>query len=690
MSKTMKNPKTFISKCRKQGYINRKVSLHNFLNRKGKIKNRLITAFLLISLVPILVVGSFSYLTARSTVKSKVQFFSEQLISQMDMNVNAMINNYNNNLVITATNASLLSYLRNDEIDKYQVEKNVENVIKSLTPNDPSTLAFFLYREGKRPVGNFDQVSQKDLIKDIEKSPVYKEAKEKKDVIAWCTGINGDYSKVYIFKQFYDMLTNKDYGTLIMVVNINIFSNLFEKMNLDKESSIQILDKSKNEIMSLGREDNKLDDTIKAKVFSVNKPETLEFNNFLVSFTTLNNGWKVACVVPNSVLYHEIDSSGLFTLVVGLICGVISVIIGVLISKGIINPIKSLIKAMKQVEEGDLTAVLGNNGLDEFEILSKSFNIMVQNIKGLIAGSQLVSKSVLESAEKIATNCNQSSLNMNEISIATKEISKGALEQAKESSETIQIIKILSNKIDSITSYISEIMKVSEETKNIEATSTIMISDLNEKNNRSLSMAEQITEEIDALIKNSKEIEKIIEVIREISNQTILLSLNASIEAARAGQAGKGFAVVADEIGKLAEKTNGAVKIISNIINDIQNKTENTVVLVENANNIFRDQEISVNNAGKTFKDMVDQVDFVLQQILNITSLLNDMNSCKREAITAIEEMATVAEESSASTEQVMDSIFEQAKVSAEIAILSSTLQDVANKLNNSVQIFRL
>ncbi|WP_167595056.1 methyl-accepting chemotaxis protein [Clostridium beijerinckii] len=686
----MKNPKTFISKCRKQGYINRKVSLHNFLNRKGKIKNRLITAFLLISLVPILVVGSFSYLTARSTVKSKVQFFSEQLISQMDMNVNAMINNYNNNLVITATNASLLSYLRNDEIDKYQVEKNVENVIKSLTPNDPSTLAFFLYREGKRPVGNFDQVSQKDLIKDIEKSPVYKEAKEKKDVIAWCTGINGDYSKVYIFKQFYDMLTNKDYGTLIMVVNINIFSNLFEKMNLDKESSIQILDKSKNEIMSLGREDNKLDDTIKAKVFSVNKPETLEFNNFLVSFTTLNNGWKVACVVPNSVLYHEIDSSGLFTLVVGLICGVISVIIGVLISKGIINPIKSLIKAMKQVEEGDLTAVLGNNGLDEFEILSKSFNIMVQNIKGLIAGSQLVSKSVLESAEKIATNCNQSSLNMNEISIATKEISKGALEQAKESSETIQIIKILSNKIDSITSYISEIMKVSEETKNIEATSTIMISDLNEKNNRSLSMAEQITEEIDALIKNSKEIEKIIEVIREISNQTILLSLNASIEAARAGQAGKGFAVVADEIGKLAEKTNGAVKIISNIINDIQNKTENTVVLVENANNIFRDQEISVNNAGKTFKDMVDQVDFVLQQILNITSLLNDMNSCKREAITAIEEMATVAEESSASTEQVMDSIFEQAKVSAEIAILSSTLQDVANKLNNSVQIFRL
>ena len=73
-----------------------------------------------------------------------------------------------------------------------------------------------------------------------------------------------------------------------------------------------------------------------------------------------------------------------------------------------------------------------------------------------------------------------------------------------------------------------------------------------------------------------KEIRKIVKLIVAIAEQTNLLSLNATIEAARAGEAGRGFAVVADEVKKLADQSKEASIMINNIINKINNKTENT------------------------------------------------------------------------------------------------------------------
>ena len=116
---------------------------------------------------------------------------------------------------------------------------------------------------------------------------------------------------------------------------------------------------------------------------------------------------------------------------------------------------------------------------------------------------------------------------------------------------------------------------------------------LNEKSNTSAMKFTKVQDDIKNLNEKALQISKIVDLINGISEQTSLLSLNASIEAARAGAAGKGFGVVADEIKHLAEQTSEATKTIRNIVEEIVKETQNAVQEVENANVIFDEQKLS-------------------------------------------------------------------------------------------------
>lgn len=203
-------------------------------------------------------------------------------------------------------------------------------------------------------------------------------------------------------------------------------------------------------------------------------------------------------------------------------------------------------------------------------------------------------------------------------------------------------------------------------------------------------MANEINSDICELNDSSKEIEKIIEVIKSISDQTSLLSLNASIEAARVGESGKGFAVVANEIKKLSDQSKEATMMIANIVNNIQNKTRSTVKLVEKANDIFNEQEKSVNNTDSAFRNIIESTENISLQIENVIDLMNDVNSYKERTIEAVENISVLAEESSAATEEVLASVEEQNESSQELASLSNELYESIQVLNESMLTFKI
>lgn len=660
------------------------------------IKTKLMAAFLIIATLPILIVGSFSYIVAENTVEKKVSTFSQQLLSQINMNVSSFKNEYVNKTTSIITNSSLAELMKDINLDSYSYDnilksKEVEGILKSTAGADANISTFCILQDTGKILGTVDTHSQDYIKNKLKNSELYKEIRKNDSQTYWVTGIN-DGSEVFLMREYKDTIRHNDNGILIMAIKTNVFKNLFEKMNLDSNNNIQIVDENKNIIFNIDEKNanNEVLNKIINEVYNLEGSGNFVKNNNLITFSTSDNGWKVISEVPMNSLISDIRLSGLFTLIIGVICGIVAVVIGLYIAMGIIKPINSIMKLMKKAEDGDLTVILDCRKLDEIGSLSNSFNIMINKIKGLISDVSEVSNTVLKNVENVTTISNESAEATKQISIAVGEIATGATEQASSSSEAIDQIKVLAEKIDAVRESTKEVKDISSRTKKIGTESILVVNELNQRTKESLEMANEINSDICELNDSSKEIEKIIEVIKSISDQTSLLSLNASIEAARVGDAGKGFAVVANEIKKLSDQSKEATMMISSIVNNIQKKTSSTVKLVEKANNIFNEQEKSVSNTDDAFRNVIESTENISLQIENVIVLMNDMNSYKEKTIQAVENISVLAEESSAATEEVLASVEEENESSQELAVLSNELYESIQVLNKSMLTFRI
>jgi methyl-accepting chemotaxis protein len=660
------------------------------------IKTKLIATFLSIAIVPILIVGSFSYIVAENTVEKKVAVFSEQLLNQINMNVTSFTNEYVNKTTLVITNSNLADLMKDINNDSYSYEsiqksKEAEGILKSITNSDGNISTFCILQQDGKILGSVDAHSQDYIKNKLKSSSLYNEIRKNEDKIYWITGIN-DSSEIFLMREYKDSVRKSDNGILIMSIKVNAFKSLFEKMNLDENNNIQIADENKNIIFNFNDKGMSVENLsgIIDEIYNKDLYGNFKKDNNLITFSTCSNGWRIISEVPMNSLINDIKLSGIFTLIIGIVCGVTAVVIGLYIARGIVKPINNIMKLMKKAEDGDLTVILDHRKLDEIGKLSSSFNIMIKKIKELIGEVSLVSNKVLKNVEEVAEISMESAEATKQISMAIGEIATGSTEQAKSSSEAIEQIRVLGQKIDVVMENTQKVKAISSETKEIGNSSIIVVKELNERTRQSLSKVQEINQDIYDLNDSSKEIEKIIEVIKSISDQTSLLSLNASIEAARVGEAGKGFTVVANEIKKLSDQSKEATMMISNIINNIQNKTKNTVNLVKEANNIFREQEKSVRNTDNAFRIIVQSTENISLQVENVTLVMNDIYSFKEKTIETVENISVLAEESSAATEEVLASVEEENLSVQELASLSNELHEAVQNLNESILMFKI
>ena len=218
-----------------------------------------------------------------------------------------------------------------------------------------------------------------------------------------------------------------------------------------------------------------------------------------------------------------------------VVVAVIVAIIGFIIAKRFTDPIIRLNSSAVKVADGDLTDIGGNGktrkGNDEIAVLGRSFGTMTENIRDIIASSQEASVNVSNIATELAASSSEVNAAAEEISSTTQEVAQSSQSQ-----------------VDSLV----EINK----------------------------MANEISALSHEVMNSTKDINRIMDLITNISDQTNLLALNASIEAGRAGEHGRGFAVVADEVRKLAEESQNAVSETASKIDEITTRITDTVALI--------------------------------------------------------------------------------------------------------------
>lgn len=403
------------------------------------------------------------------------------------------------------------------------------------------------------------------------------------------------------------------------------------------------------------------------------------------------NNWYVATACTVSDYLSPVIAFKFMILIMGVICLVVAVVFVILFSKSISNPIKHLSLAAAAISKGDLTQkIQPSKSKDEIGKLNMDFANMLQNLRKLIVEVRGMSSTAAASSKEMMLSSEEVSKSSEQIATTVNELAKGASEQAAATEQgNIKLVEVVSGLNDiTIEMAKSEILTEKANVKVVKGRKSVEFQTV--KMNENKRVVADVSNAISALAEKSTEIGNILEVIKGISDQTNLLSLNAAIEAARAGEQGRGFAVVAEEIRKLAEQSGLSVKKIGLIIQEVQSGVGQAVTEMGKAKTVVEEQEKALEDTINAFESIDKVVTDININVKKVAEVSNMLDSKAKEAGDAISMIASLSEETAAGTEEVSASTEEQTTIIQQITESSGNLSKLANELQNSIGKFTI
>lgn len=301
--------------------------------------------------------------------------------------------------------------------------------------------------------------------------------------------------------------------------------------------------------------------------------------------------------------------------------------------------------------------------------ISDYVSALIDQIKTLTDNNIKLTNSV-NNIKPIQQDMNQFNVTQTDLGESINSISMGAQEQAVSIQNIMELFSKLSTLVNGIEEksgdMIDDMIKVVTKINHGNNSITLLSNKLSEVTCSSNIVDSNIKE----LITNIKEVNVFSDLIKGISETIKLLSLNARIEAAKAGVAGAGFAVIAEEVNKLAIRTiettkniNGTISNINNAASKVVNSMQTSEESINQANINLENTQISFNEIEASVENATLKVNYVQDEIEKVTSTKNDM-------LPYVENIAAVTEEYSASTEQI-NAIFEEQMVSSKNILLN-------------------
>ncbi|WP_044313509.1 methyl-accepting chemotaxis protein [Pseudomonas syringae] len=339
-----------------------------------------------------------------------------------------------------------------------------------------------------------------------------------------------------------------------------------------------------------------------------------------------------------------------------------TIVLAVLFTKSIVAPLRDMLRVNDTIAKGDLRSVITVTGKDEFSDLMRATQVMQNNLRDTI-------RLIGDSSTQLASAAE-------EMNAVTEESSRGLLRQNNEIDQAATAVNQMTAAVDEVArnaAAASDAAKASDQSTRTGAARVTSTVDAIEK----LSKTVQSTSvDVERLAVQSKDISKVLEVIRTIAEQTNLLALNAAIEAARAGEQGRGFAVVADEVRALAHRTQTSTQEIEKMIGDILTGTA---------------------QATKAMSESCDQADGTLTiaheagaALTLIAKAINEINEMNLMIATASEQQAQVARSVDGNLMSIRDLSIQSATGANQTAAASSELSVLAADMNKLVARFSL
>ncbi|WP_337841823.1 methyl-accepting chemotaxis protein [Rheinheimera sp.] len=352
---------------------------------------------------------------------------------------------------------------------------------------------------------------------------------------------------------------------------------------------------------------------------------------------------------------YVVFSGILMAILIALACGFF-------LRRAIMAPIASVLSGMQKMGEGELTHRIAEHNNDEFGTIIKGFNSMAESLKELVLQTQGSAVQLATSITELAATSKQQQATVTETAATTAEIGATSKQIAATAKQLLQTV--------------NETAETADQTARLAQTSQTSVSNMDDVMRQLSSAAEMVSGKLALLNERATGINQVVITIMKVADQTNLLSLNAAIEAEKAGEYGKGFTVVANEIRRLADQTAIATFDIEQMVREIQSAVAAGVMGIDK----FSEE---VRRGSADMVHISEQLSRIIEQVQELAPHIQQVNEGMSQQTEGAEQINLALSQLTDATSQTVESL-------VQTTATVDNMTDIASKLRSGVNRFKV
>lgn len=665
---------------------------NRFLKQFYLMRTRLIISFLAVLLIPSVLIGYFSYQGATTQLSQQMGGSVYTNLYLIRSNVNQYVAPIMKDLDVLTTEINSDSIGTNQET----LQKKLDVIVKAHPELDAALL------------GN----EKGQYIRSPKKQESDYDPRERK----WYKNAMLEKGKVFVGVPVASVTTGNlvvnisgtledGEGAVALALNLDKMSESLQSVKIGERGGLIIVDSEHKVVSGTGTAFNKTGkkaaDAIEGlpEVATTVENDTpsmsqIQFmNRDMLAFTLKDplTGWSIVALSDledYSDAAQPILKQSLIVIVISILAAAIII---VLMVRSFLIPLRKLQAGTRIVRDGNLTERVNLSSKDEFGELAQNFDQMTHSLHTMVSEVNQTSSRLASSSLIIKESTEQTTESVQHVAETVMESAENAATSAEASEQTANAVEEMAKGVSTIAESASSIVDSAGQTEHDVAQGSQMISSVRTQMDRILEAVSQTASLMDELSQLSDDAKQMNTAIAAIAKQTNLLSLNASIEASRAGEAGRGFAVVAIEVRKLSEQSKESADSISQIITQMLDLIQRSTATMNGnvRNQVGEGMRISQDAEG-AFTNIERSTSHIVEQIQSVSAAAEQISASTEEVSATVTHLASLSRNSADSSQTTSAAAQEQMATMEEIASSSQELSNMAQDLQQLVKRFKI